>query len=115
MGSAAPDSPETRNHHINKGMQVQFSPDLMSDFDLDLFETNCPTFNKKKDCLAVAMPNGEGGARSEVTSNKVAVRNWVARYRSDPKQLQDEPWKTALPEEAGRVNPRNDSNDLANR
>lgn len=27
----------------------------------------------------------------------------------------DEPWKTALPGEAGRVNLRNDSNDLANR
>lgn len=38
-------------------------------------------------------------------------RNWVARYRSDPKQLQDEPRKTALPEEAGNL--RNDSNGLA--
>ena len=41
----------------------------MSDFDLDLFETNCPTFNKKKDCPAVAMPNGEGGAKAKLASS----------------------------------------------
>lgn len=44
MAYVAPIPLQPRLHHFAEGMQV--TPDRMSDFDpdLDLLETNCPTF-----------------------------------------------------------------------
>jgi len=77
---------EKPSHQWRNASALQFSPDLLSDFDLDLFETNCPTFkNNQSGCShAEWIMRGKGRPLLVALIGWRAIDRILSSYRTNP-------------------------------